>query len=568
MKSLFLRIITLSVCMSMLANGASFGTLKVNAAPNTHSQYSGIAARGVWHRPNASGRETTLEGLCSVLDEMASAGINMVFLETFYHGMTVFKTNLVPYYSGFEKYDFGEYPDYLTAFSAEAHKRGIEVHAWVESFYLGVNDSTPLVKYFPDWLLINESGKINHTTEGANLGGYIFFDPANPDARAYLLKFYEELLSKVPDVDGLNLDYIRYPVSDFYAGTDTGYTDVSMSAFAEKHGLSLSEGNRYQNFKAQIKANSLAEEWTEYRAEQVTTFVRQVSEMVHQKHPDRMISVAVHPDISNAYHQKKQDFVTWVDSGYIDFVTPMVYYYNASQISSSLKTMLAKFGSVYCYSGLYTTYHDQSTSELGAHIHASDSCGADGFVLFESVKTFFTPANDYAGFLAEHYGGGSKLSALPHWSTDKLIQASSDIITNQLAANGADAKTINNLAKEMDRIALIGEQSAQKLDLTIREITELRDHKLPTIVDNSHAPDAKATLDQLLEYLTIRKSRLSCKGYAENAEQPNEGGVEDTDNVGQPSDNTPHKRSFWESVKAFFEKIANWFRNLFGMKNT
>ena len=169
MKKLFFKIITFSVFMSMLtgitAQSANGATKK--ETPNQH--YTCIEARGVWHRPNSSGRETTLDGLCSVLDEMAAAGINMVFLETFYHGMTVFKTNLVPYYTGFDKYSYGEYPDYLTAFCAEAEKRGIEVHAWVESFYLGVNDSTSLVKYFPDWLLVNESGSIRHTTEGASL---------------------------------------------------------------------------------------------------------------------------------------------------------------------------------------------------------------------------------------------------------------------------------------------------------------------------------------------------------------------------------------------------------------
>ena len=100
-----------------------------------------IQARGVWHRPNITGTETNLEGVCAVLDTLKKTGINLVFLETFYHGMTVYRSNLIPYYTGFDAYDYSPYPDYLSAFVAEAEKRGIEVHAWVEDFYVGVNEN-------------------------------------------------------------------------------------------------------------------------------------------------------------------------------------------------------------------------------------------------------------------------------------------------------------------------------------------------------------------------------------------------------------------------------------------
>lgn len=569
MKKLFFKIITFSVFMSMLTGITAQSANGATKKETQNQHYTCIEARGVWHRPNSSGRETTLDGLCSVLDEMAAAGINMVFLETFYHGMTVFKTNLVPYYTGFDKYSYGEYPDYLTAFCAEAEKRGIEVHAWVESFYLGVNDSTSLVKYFPDWLLVNESGSIRHTTEGASLGGYIFFDPANKDARAYLLKFYDELLTKVPGIDGLNLDYIRYPVSDFYGGTDTGYTKTAMTEFAEKYNLSVNNTSQYQDFKAQIRENSLLDEWTKYRADQVTAFIGEVSDMVNKKHPDSIISIAVHPDISSAYSQKKQDFITWIDRGYIDVVTPMVYYYNASQISSSLKTMLSKFDGVYCYSGLYTTYHSQSTTDLNSHISASNSAGADGFVLFESVKTFYDPAEDYRGFLTNKYSG-SVPSALPHWSADRLIRAASDIIADKLTAGGADGATVTAITEEMERIALIGDRSAEKLDTAIEELTDLKENKLSAMVGESLTQNAEETLDQLLEHLETRRSRLSYKGYAESGEQTDDNETEspsDPTTPDQPGNDDPPKRSFIDIIKAFFESIVNWFRDLFGIEH-
>lgn len=586
MKKLFLKILTFFLCICTFT---IHPLCMVRAEEDNQPHYSSIMARGVWHRPNASGRENTLEGLRSVLDEMAECGINMVFLETFYHGMTIFKTNLAPYYTGFDNFNLDEYPDYLTAFTVEAKKRNIEVHAWVECFYLGVSESATLVKFFPNWLLLNEAGKIRHTTEGANLGGYIFFDPANAGARAYLLRLYKEMLEKVPDIKGLNLDYVRYPVSDFYAGTDSGYTDISMAGFAEKYNLSINETNKIQDFKAQIRANSLVDEWTAYRAEQVTSFIEQVSNMVNEKYTDCIISVAVHPDINNAYAQKKQDFLTWVENGYIDVVTPMVYHYTAEQISSALQDMLAKFEGVYCYSGLYTTYHNQNITELEKHINASERCGADGFVLFDSLKTFFNPANNYKEFLSNKY---AKLSALPHWSADRLTNASTDIVTDQLIAKGESEETVNAFIEEMKDISLLGEQSPETLDKTIFELTQLKEH----------APSAAATtLDLLIEFLEVRKARLSFKGYPEPIEPPSDDEGEDSSsdsdtgeeqdsssnsdmdkeedtsndsdidkeedessldnsNQGEP---TTAKKGFFGKIGAFFQSIINWFKSLF-----
>ena len=569
---LILKIVTFSLCVSMLFTPSSLNTARAESKENTEMKYSDIEARGVWHRPNSGGRETNLEGICSVLDEMASAGINMVFVETFYHGMTVFKTNLVPYYSGFENYDYGEYPDYLTAFSTEAYKRGIEVHAWVESFYLGVNESTPLVKYFPDWLLLNERGSIRHTTEGASLGGYIFFDPANSDAREYLVKFYDELLARVPYVAGLNLDYIRYPVSDFYSGTDTGYTDAAMSEFSEKYGISVNDSSQITEFKKQISENSLVDEWIGYRADKVTAFIGEVSQMVNGKHPSSVISVAVHPDISGAYSQKKQDFLTWVEKGYIDVVTPMVYYYESSQISSALKTMLKKFDGVYCYAGLYTTYHDQSTSELNSHIGASDSAGADGFVLFESVKTFYTPSHDYVGFLSDKYKDHTP-SALPHWDSERLIGASSDIIAEKLTSCGADATSVEFVLDRLKSISEIGEGSEESFNIVIEQLTRLRDTELPDAVGDECASSVRAIFDQLIDCLKVRAKRLSFRGYAENTEEPGDGPTEEPTDDGDgtdasipqmPSDEESTERTFIDIIRMIFDRIADWFKKVFG----
>lgn len=364
---------------------------------------------GVWHRPNVSGKETDLVSLCTVLDQFRSAGINTVFLETFYHGKAVFRTDKVKYHDAVAAFTYGEYPDYATAFVLEAQKRGIGVYAWVQDFYIGIDENVPLVRDHESWLLVNQWGSIRHTTEGQGFGGYIFLDPANPEVRNFLISLYDELLTYLPAIKGLNLDYIRYPVSVFDENTDTGYTQITMQAFAEKNGFAYNAENPRDDFRAQIVAKGLVDAWIFHRSEYVTAFVRRVREMVTEKYPGKQISTAVFPEVEQTYQLKKQNFKVWVDSGWIDIVTPMVYFYEASQISDAVKRLKVMCSNARCCTGLYTTYHNQSPEALAEHIAASDGAGADGVVFFDSAKTFFQASEDYMGYLKEAFGKNENL---------------------------------------------------------------------------------------------------------------------------------------------------------------
>ena len=357
--------------------------------------------RGVWYRPNPFENERNLDELCAVLDRFKHAKINTVFLETFYHGMTVFKTDKVPYYKGFDEYTYGDYPDYLTAFVTEAEKRGIKVHAWVQDFYIGYEEDVRLAVEHPDWILVNQSGEIRHKTEGHGFGGYVFLDPANPEVRAFLVSLYDELLTKVPAIAGLNLDYIRYPISDISDNTDTGYTDVCMDEFARKQGLTLDPSRKRDDLVERLADNELMGRWIAHRAYYITRFVADVHELIANKYAGRHVSTAVFPELDVSYNLKKQTFSVWLEKKYIDMVTPMVYFYEADKVFSAVEGIKSMCCDTRCYTGLYTTYHKQTASELGEHISASKRAGADGFVLFDAAKTFFETSENYEDFLAE-----------------------------------------------------------------------------------------------------------------------------------------------------------------------
>lgn len=337
-----------------------------------------VQARGVWHRPNVTGTETDLAGVCAVLDTFQKTGINLVFLETFFHGMTIYHSSWIPYYTGFEDYDYGQYPDYLSAFVTEAFKRGIEVHAWVEDFYIGVKENY-FTKNTPQWLMLTKDGAIRQS-EGAEYGGYLFLDPANESVRQYLIRFYDELLTKFPKIAGLNLDYIRYPVSD--ETDDTGYTEAAMNGFAQRQGLIFPE-NASREEKVVLVA-SCYDQWVVYRADQVTEFVGQVRDMVKSKHENVLLSTAVFPEQGKSFGDKKQDFSTWLERGYLDIITPMAYYDDIPTLRSALEAMLPGLSQCYCYAGISPTYHNLADEQVLAQMQTTEQVGADGFVFFGS----------------------------------------------------------------------------------------------------------------------------------------------------------------------------------------
>lgn len=317
---------------------------------------------GVWHRPDDTGEEIDLNGLKEVVKKFASAGVNIVFLESFYHGFAAYRSEFVPYNPKLAAYKYGDYPDYLSAFVAEAEKLGIEVHAWVENFYVGVEENI-FTRDYPDWLLKNKDGGVRQS-EG---GGYLFLDPANGEVGDFLVRIYLELLSKNIKIKGLNLDYIRYPLTT--KEDDAGYTEAALTAFEKLYGKRPADD---------------FEKWIDFRADCVTAFVTKARAAVKRGFPCVKLSTAVFPERKLSYETKKQDFARWLSEKLLDFVTPMAYYDDCGRLSEALEEMISFCGETPCLAGLSCVYHGLPVDEVAAQIKTSVGLGAKGVVFFGS----------------------------------------------------------------------------------------------------------------------------------------------------------------------------------------
>lgn len=104
---------------------------------------------------------------------------------------------------------------------ADAHARGIEVHAWVNALLAWSAPDPPpdpdhVFLRHPDWFVRDAAGRSMRALSRADLdrrgltGEGWFLDPAHGDVRTELRRFVIELAGRYP-LDGIHLDYIRYP---------------------------------------------------------------------------------------------------------------------------------------------------------------------------------------------------------------------------------------------------------------------------------------------------------------------------------------------------------------------
>jgi uncharacterized lipoprotein YddW (UPF0748 family) len=176
-----------------------------------------IDGRGMWHRPF----ERTLDEVRITLQEMKDLGINMLFVETFWLGRLIYESSVPDTFQhGFTRINgYGEYgTNLLKAFVEEGKDYGIEVHAWVENFFVGFGSSyvdSPILAARPEFASINYNYSIPQRSEV----NYLFMDPANPEVRRYLKNIYIEIVTST-DVASIHLDYIRYPVAKNVTSTN------------------------------------------------------------------------------------------------------------------------------------------------------------------------------------------------------------------------------------------------------------------------------------------------------------------------------------------------------------
>ncbi len=501
-----------------------------------------VSARAVWHRPI----ENTYAEIEANVKMYRDIGINLIFVETLYNGYSAFKSDVeeFPYHKNLsdtyvkEGTDPVVYNDYLSAFVALCQEYGIEVHSWVENFYVGIDPLAKVVTMHPDWIMYNDDGTYLQRNEG---GLYIFIDPANKEVQDTLINYYNDLFDKNPNVAGLNLDYIRYPVSS--REEDTGFTVHSMKGFYEgvmgktfTANQSSSREKMYNKFVqlfdknyllgGQAEADENYQKWVEYRMGLITGYVKRIKTEIKDER-GIILSTSVFASLQESTNAKKQDWQTWYLNGWIDLATPMAYYTNSADVLKRVNDMILMGGkNCLYYTGIASSYSGLPAWQNKEHIEASYQAGASGYVIFCSTQII--GHEDVQNALMS--GVNSKWAVLPHAPIADIIAATkADLVSKAeriyVPAGGMTAEQIEALEAAIAEIEKMPAETAVDIYKIQKKVEALAKNG---IKDIAKGYSRQRIVEQLNELADILDARISMELIADGEWDPEENRIRPT----------------------------------------
>ncbi len=248
--------------------------------------------------------------LVSLLDRAAQLHLNAVFFQVRPVADAVYASPLEPwseYLTGVQGKMPEPFYDPLAFAITEAHRRGLELHAWFNPF----RAAHPQSKSPP---------ALNHVTRThpeivRHYGSQTWLDPGEPEAQTRALNAVLDVVKRY-DVDGIVFDDYFYPYPEKNtAGPELDFSDdASWKKYGEHGGLSRAD----------------------WRRENVNRFIQTVSTSIKAAKPWVQFGISPFgiwrpqnpPQIKgfDAYEKIYADARKWLVSGWVDYLAPQLYW--------------------------------------------------------------------------------------------------------------------------------------------------------------------------------------------------------------------------------------------------
>lgn len=207
--------------------------------------------------------------------------------------------------------------DCLEECLSACRRHGVKLHVWICCWRTGWGISGEDVARF------ESEGRFQRSNAGVKKD---WLCPSHPANRKMLVDSMLELAKK--GVDGVHFDYIRYPDCSYC------FCDGCKMRFEERIGRKLSGWP-----KVLQRDRALDRAWREFRRDTITAPVAEVSGRIHREHPGVEVSAAVFISPTADWDLMGQDWGTWCEKGYLDFVCPMTYADSLESFSGRLRKL-------------------------------------------------------------------------------------------------------------------------------------------------------------------------------------------------------------------------------------
>lgn len=276
--------------------------------------------RGVWiatvanidwpSRPGLPA-ETQKAELRRLLDRVSAMNMNAVVMQVRPAADALYASDLEPW----SEYLTGEmgrppepYYDPLAFAVDEAHRRGIELHAWFNPFR--ARHATAKTPASPDHVSLTMPASV------VRYGEQLWLDPGDRAARHHSLAVMLDVVDRY-DLDGIHMDdyFYPYPIQD-EAGREVAFPDTASWRVAQAAGLQAS--------------------LNDWRRNNIDRFIEQLYQEVKRRKP--WVKVGISPfgiwrpgypqQIRgfDAYDKLYADARLWLQRGWVDYLTPQLYW--------------------------------------------------------------------------------------------------------------------------------------------------------------------------------------------------------------------------------------------------
>ncbi len=346
--------------------------------------------RGVWistvYSADYPSVQNNIEGqkaeFTQKLDKLKAIGINAVVVQVRPKGDAFYESDLNPWsavLTGVQGKDPGYDP--MEFMIEETHKRGMEFHAWMNPYRITTSgtdlaalSSDNMARMHPDWIL--------------TYNGAMYYNPAKTEVKEYIRDTVAEVVKNY-DVDAIHFDDYFYPSN-----------------------YPLSEGQTRDG----VEANA--------RREHVNDMVRMVSEKIKEINPKVQFGISPlgiwknnSSDPSGSatnggegYYSVYGDAQTWVEKGWVDYITPQLYWEqgNAYADYETLVNWWSNFVkstgvTLYIGQGLYK---DVVSKEISEQLKVNENYNVSGSIFF-SAKDLFEDRQGAATALKKYYSASS-----------------------------------------------------------------------------------------------------------------------------------------------------------------
>ena len=359
----------------------------------------------------------------AMVERAAGAGFNTLLVQVRGRGDAYYSGGIEPRADAIQ-----HQPEFdpLALTVREAHARGIEVHAWINVHLISSASvisraPTHLVNARPGLLAVPRELAIElHGVDPASARYFerlvvhalthpegvegLYTSPSSPEVKQRVYAVAMDLVERY-EIDGIHLDYIRYPSGDF------DYSRGALERFRRWIDGRITDDQRAE-FVSASERNPLAfveafpEPWAEFRRGQITDLVERIYVGVKRRRPEVLVSAAVFPDARESFLHRYQDWEGWLRRGIIDVVAPMAYNPDDGLFEVAISSAAGVVGPerVWAGVGVHLTTYEGTLSK----IEIARRLGVRGFLLFSyDWSVAYGAASGGESFL-ERVGRGSQ----------------------------------------------------------------------------------------------------------------------------------------------------------------